>query len=72
MINLAQAKCYYFSAKQLQYSEFHNTDGSNQNQSSPNIWEYSYPDCLSWVFRVAEFIFKRPWLATESTFSVNA
>jgi len=72
MIKPTQVNHYYLSAKQLQYSEFHDTDGSNQNQSNPNIWGYSYPDCLYWVLRVAEFILKRPQLATEATFSSNA
>lgn len=38
--------------QQLQYSEFQNVDGSNQNQSSPNISYYSYSDCLSWFLGV--------------------
>lgn len=72
MTKLAQAKLYYLCVKQLQYSGFDNTDGSNQNERSLNIWDYSYQDCLIWVLRVVEFILKRPCLATEAAFSANA
>lgn len=72
MTKLAQAKRYYLCVKQLQYSGFNNTDGSKQNQRSLNIWDNSYQDCLTWVFRVVGFILKRPCLAAGAAFSANA